>query len=75
MEIYDVVMKLVGPVDPVGETNEDARRLENLKELTGLADNLLYRISQVAPAARREEASMKALGMHAKNFLLQVRES
>jgi hypothetical protein len=74
MELEDIVLKLVGPVAPVGESNEDARRLGNLKELTELVDRLLYRISDVSVAANRQEASMKALGLHARDFLRSVRE-
>ena len=33
MTLYETVMKLVGPVEAVGETNQDQRALENLKEL------------------------------------------
>lgn len=36
MELHEVVMKLVGPVMPAGETREDERRLENMKALTEL---------------------------------------
>ena len=75
MTVYDVVMKLVGPIDPLGDSNADAKRLENLKELTALVENLRYRVSQVVPAASRQEASMKAIGMHAKTFLQQLRET
>lgn len=74
MELYDVVLKLVGPVEAVGETNEDARRLANLKELTALVDRLLYKISDASIAVGRQEASMKAIGMHARKFLQEVRE-
>lgn len=48
MELYDVVTKLIGPVRPVGETHEDERRLENLKALTELTDQLLTDIDEIA---------------------------
>ena len=75
MELYDVVMKLVGPVEAVGETNADAERLANLKELAALIDRLLYKISDASTAAGRSEASMRAIGRYAKNFLQDIRES
>ena len=75
MELKDVVLKLVGPVEAVGETNEDVRRLSNLKTLTILVDGLLYTISRAATAVSREEASMKAIGQHASKFLRNVREA
>lgn len=69
MELYDVVLKLVGPVEAVGETNEDARRLANLKQLTELVDRLLYKVGDASVAITRQEASMKAIGTHARDFL------
>lgn len=74
MELRDVVMKLVGPVDAVGETYQDAQRFENLKTLTDLVDRLLYVIDHAASSATREEASMKKIGMYAKNFIDTMRQ-
>lgn len=75
MNLCDIVMKLVGPIEAVGETNEDARRLANLEELTGLVDGLLAKIAGAARAHTRHEASMQAIGMHAAKYLHEVRES
>jgi hypothetical protein len=36
MEIYDVVNKLVGPIMPVGKTETDETRFENLRVMTEL---------------------------------------
>lgn len=75
MELDEVVLKLVGPVEAVGETTEDKQRLENLKVLTELVGRLLYRISEASIAANRAEASMKAIGLYALKFLRDVRET
>jgi hypothetical protein len=72
MELYDIVMKLVGPVQPAGETRADETRLKNMKELTKLIDKLLFEVSAAVPAADRPEASMKAIGIHAKKFMEDV---
>lgn len=48
MEIYDIVKKLVGPINPVGETNTDDERFKNLKVMTELVDELLTDIDTVA---------------------------
>ena len=48
MDIHEIVKKLIGPVNPVGETNIDNDRFENLKVLTDLADKLLSDIDDVA---------------------------
>lgn len=69
MELEDVVSKLIGPVLAVGETHEDNKRLENLKTLTALVERLLLTIHEASSAADRQEASMKAIGMHARKFL------
>jgi hypothetical protein len=75
MELHEIVRKLVGPVTPVGETQEDARRLENMKVLTELADRLLCDIALTAHNADRVEASMKAIGVHARKFMASVRDA
>ena len=72
MELYEIVMKLVGPVQPVGETNIDARRLENMKELTQLVDQLLGQIENASRYADKAEASVKEIGQHARNFINEV---
>lgn len=73
MDLHDVVMKLVGPVRAVGETRADDLRLANLKVLTALVNLLLREIETAAGDADRQEASMKAIGKHAKDFLSAVR--
>lgn len=72
MELHDIVKKLTGPVVAVGETHEDTRRLGNLKELTELTGLLLSDIADAAMDADRPEASMKAIGRHARDFLQSI---
>lgn len=70
MNLYDIVTKLTGPIEPVGESNEDEKRLNNLKELTYLVDKLIYDIDQVAMYNKdRVEASMQRIGKFADDFL------
>jgi hypothetical protein len=68
-ELIDVVRRLVGPVHPVGETNTDYERLENLKQLTELVDFLVYDINRVRSNKNRPEFSMELLGDFADQFL------
>ena len=75
MELEDIVMKLVGPVEAVGETHKDVQRLQNIKVLTELVDRLMFRIANAAMDAERPEASMKAIGKHARAFLQDMRSS
>ena len=63
MELYDIVMKLTGPVDPIGDSRIDADRMENLKALLDLTDRLLTKIDKVATDNKdRVEWSMKQAG-------------
>lgn len=73
MELIDVVMKLVGPVDPVGETHTDDKRLDNLIVLRDLTRELLYRIESVAEASGGHMASVKVAKDCAASFLTDVR--
>ena len=69
MELNEIVMKLIGPVNPVGETRTDDERFENLKQLCELVDSLVVIIDKVTPNERRHEFSMKRAGEYASNFL------
>lgn len=68
MELNDVVRKLVGPISPVGDTQLDEERFENLKTLTALISDLLGAVDDVAANACRTEFSMKRAGLHASRF-------
>jgi hypothetical protein len=71
---YNVVMELVGPVRAVGKHEVDVARLVNLNHLTEVVDCLLQEISDAAEAANRQEASMKAIGRRATEYLRSVHE-
>ena len=75
MSIYDVVVKLVGPVTPIGESKADAERLKNLDVMTDLIDKLLAQVEVAATSATRQEASMKKIGETAAEFVEAVRQS
>ena len=72
MELYDVVMKLNGPISPVGETNEDNTRFQNLVQLTGLVDKLLTDIDDVILCKDDERFSVKRAGEHASRFFDRI---
>ncbi len=74
-ELDRVVMGLTGPVEAVGDTREDERRLNNLKTLTTLIDRLLFQVREAARDADRQEASMKSIGKFAEFFLRSVRDA
>jgi hypothetical protein len=69
MDIAEVVLRLAGPVEPVGDSAMDAHRLENLRTLCDVAGVLLDRIELVADAYGDHMASVKAAKDHAAAFL------
>ena len=75
MEIYDVVTKFIGPIEPVGETREDDRRWGNLKQMTLLVDKLMGDISRVVPYQKRVEFSMKRAGGYAHEFINDIKNA
>jgi hypothetical protein len=72
MELHEIVMKLVGPVQPTGCHGTDEKHLANLRKLTDLIGFLLAEVNEASIAATRQEASMKAIGVHARDFLLEI---
>jgi len=70
MDITAIVKKLVGPIDPVGETREDERRYENIQVMTKTIDELLTELKWIGKLNKdRQEFSMKRAGNHAQDFL------
>lgn len=70
MDNYDVVRKLIGEIRPVGETNEDINRYENLKAMCELMDKIDTAIKDVAwDFKNRNEYSIKQSVKYAEDFL------
>ena len=75
MELYDVVIKLVGPIRPIGETHEDDRSFENLKVLLVLMDRLMSDINKIAKDnVERTEFSMRRAGEICDTFLGSIND-
>ena len=69
MELIDIIMKLNGSILPTGDSHWDHDRLESLKNLIELTDELLSMIHKASSFHDRHEASMKNIGLCAKEFL------
>lgn len=70
MTIYEVVGKLVGGINPVGKTETDDDRFENLQTMCKLVDRLVTDIDRVAYECKdRPEYSLKRAGEYAHNFI------
>lgn len=72
MTVYDVVMKLIGPIEPIGESREDERRFDNLVAVTKLVAVLLADINDVTSHKSRIEYSMRKAGEYADKFLTRM---
>ena len=68
MEVYDVVKRLIGPIEPLGAAHTDEERFENLKAMTELVDLLLNDICVVGQYKNQHQASMKKAGEFADEF-------
>lgn len=69
MELKDIVMKLVGPVDAVGDHGIDMARLDNLHNLKTLVSSLLNEIEKAAETKDQYQDSMRRIGKSADKFL------
>ena len=67
LDMYQIVITLIGPVYPVGESHRDTERLDNLHELTHLIDDLLTDVQAIADMENRQEASVSKAAKHARN--------
>jgi hypothetical protein len=73
MTVYDIVKKLIGPIEPLGESNGDIKRFENLIAMTELIGKLLFDVDQVSNEANSDEYSVARAGEFAKEFIEDVR--
>jgi len=67
-----VVKKLIGPIEPVGETREDERRLINLAEMYVLMRCMVEDMQDVARESSRHEHSRKQAGQLAESSLRKL---
>jgi len=70
INVYEVVKKLTGEIDPVGETHVDNKRYENLQQLTALTEQLLTDICSIENRYKNNhQYSMKRASEHCARFL------
>ena len=72
MENYKIIKKILGLIEPVGETYEDAKRNTNLQETIIVMKYLFEDIRNVAKNKDRVEWSMKEAGKMADSFLEEI---
>lgn len=64
-DISEIVLKLIGPVEPIGRDDVDKERLTNLKRLEQITDILVDTILLLAPYYTAPEYSVRAIGQEA----------
>ena len=70
MTHHEIVKKLIGEIRPVGETNTDNERFENLKVMCDLVNNLILDIDDMAFTNKDAyQFSVKRASEYASNFL------
>ena len=70
MTNYDVVKKLIGPINPLGCYTRDKERLENLKALCDLMDQIHTDIDNITYKYKDDKQnSVKEIYDYANNFL------
>ncbi len=75
MNLPEIVKKLTGPIQPVGESNADHTRIENLDKVIELTESLLNDLIKASTNANRYEASMKSIGVRARTALREMMDN
>jgi len=65
----EIVLKLIGEIEPIGVSEIDSLRFENLKAMCNLVNELVADIDEVVKNKNRHEYSMRKLGEYADKFL------
>lgn len=68
-EVADIVFKIVGEIEPVGETNTDNVRFSNLQTLHNTLDILIDEVTFVLPCEDRYEYSMRRAGKEVRYWI------
>ena len=69
IDVYELVTTLIGPIEPVGETHTDDKRLENLKAMCVLVDKLIRDIDGLYLYNDSPRFSEKRAATYAREFL------
>lgn len=69
MSIEEILEKLLGNIEPVGETNEDDKRYENIENYKKALNFVFSRLEKASLYADRKEYSMQKIGKECNEFL------
>ena len=69
LAVHEVVRALIGKIKPVGKTETDGIRLDNLEQMIATVDILLDDILEVATLSDKPEYSVSRAGKRAEDYL------
>jgi len=75
MSIYEIVKKLIGSIEPYGDSNIDNKHLVNIDEHINLVFGLVTDLIKTAEFKDRNESSIQKLGIKASDALLEIKNS
>ena len=55
IDLEVLVMKLIGKIEPAGDTSIDDERFDNVKDLIDLVDKLLVNLSEIEYRYRKDQ--------------------
>ena len=70
-EIADIVIKLIGEVSPVGSSEVDSKRFDNILLLMNVVDILIDEIQLQVPCQNDYAASVKKIGLEAAKWVME----
>ncbi len=73
MNIYEIVMKLIGPVQPTGHHYQDIENSNNMQKLIDLTEQLIFEISLSTVFAEKRKTSVKKIGVQAQDFFKRLK--
>jgi hypothetical protein len=74
MTLYEIVKRLVGNIEPYGDSCIDETRHNNLRDHSALTYNLVEDLIKTAGFKDRHENSIKVIGTEAYKELLELKE-
>lgn len=68
-ELADLVFRLIGEIEPVGETHIDDERFCNLQNMLNLLDILIDEVCLILSCEERNEYSMRRAGQEVRRWM------
>lgn len=70
-----VIKKLLGYIEPVGETYEDEERLKNVQKYNEILCFIVFRLKEASNYKDRLELSINKIGSECYDILQELKES